>query len=65
MLSGDHIAVGTIPTGWPFFPFKARMSSGSKLLPKAMFQSIVQLQLGSVLISVVSVISGGLKNHVR
>ena len=56
MLSGDHIAVGTIPTGWPFFPFKARMSSGSKLLPRAMFQSIVKLQLGSVLISVVSVI---------
>lgn len=55
VVSGDHI----------FLSHRARMSSGSKLLPRAMYRSMIQLQLGSVLVSVASVISGGLKNRSR
>lgn len=44
---------------------RARMFTGPKLHPKAMSRSVVQLQQGSVWISVVCVTSVGLRNHVR
>lgn len=50
---------------WPFPPPRARMLSGSKPLPRAVSQSMVQPQLGSLLMSVASGTSGGLRNHVR
>ena len=39
------------------------MLSGTKLQPKAMSGSVVQIQLGSVWMSVACVTSGGLRNH--
>ena len=50
----------TFPSEWPFLSHRARMLSGPKLLPRAMFESMVQLQLNSVWISVASVLSRGL-----
>lgn len=41
------------------------ISLGPKLLPRAVSGSLGQLQLGYVLISVVSGTSGGLGNHAR
>ena len=41
------------------------MLSGLKLLPRAMSGSMIEPQLGSVLISVASVTSGNLRNHER
>lgn len=55
VVSGNHATSRAIPTWVAVLPHRARMSSGAmaRLLLKAMTGSMVQLQLGSALMSVV------------
>lgn len=65
MVSSSHAAYRTIPTCEAILPPRTRMSSRPKLLRRAMFGSVVQLKLGSVLISMAWVTSEGLRNPAR
>lgn len=57
-----HVALRAIPMGEAT---RARISSRPKPLPRVKSGSMVQLQLGSALISVACVMSGDLWNHAR
>lgn len=59
-------ALSPLPSSseWPELLPGARMSSGPKVLPRAVSGSVVLMQLESVLKSVVHVTSKGHRNHV-
>ena len=62
MVSNNHTTAGTIPTWVTIPPTKSQAVMSPNLLLRAMFGFLVQLQAGSVLVSMASITSGGLRN---